>query len=87
MTALTLSVAQMLAIEADPASNTLPASDTWTVTDIDANLKTLTLSEIAAAPAIGVTAVAGSDSPPVFSAAQMKAFGEASAIRNVSNRQ
>jgi hypothetical protein len=78
MTALTLSVAQMLAIEADPASNTLPASDTWTVTDSDANLKKLTLSEIAAAPAIGVTAVAGSDAPPVFSAAQMKAFGEAS---------
>ena len=78
MTALTLSVAQILAIEADPASNTLPAGDTWTVTDTDANLKKLTLSEIAAAPPIGVTAVAGSNAPPVFSAAQMKAFGEAS---------
>ena len=78
MTALTLTVAQLLAIEADPSSNTLPAGDTWTVTDTAAHLKTLTLNEIAAASPLGVTAVAGTDAPAVFSAAQMKAFGQAS---------
>ena len=78
MTALTLTVAQLLSIEANPASNTLPAGDTWTVTDTAAHLKSLTLNEIAAATAVGVTAVAATDQLPVFSSAQMKSFGEAS---------
>ena len=58
MSALALSVDQLLAIEADPSSNNLPPGDTWTVTDTAANLETLSLGAISAMPSVGVTAIA-----------------------------
>ena len=77
MSALALSVDQLLAIEADPSSNNLPPGDTWTVTDTAANLETLSLGAISAMPSVGVTAIAATDTPAVFSANQMNALAAA----------
>jgi hypothetical protein len=79
MTALPLTVAQLLAIEADPSSNNLPAGDTWTLTDTASNIESLTADQITAATStVGVSSIAVTDTSLVLNAAQADAIVNAS---------
>ena len=59
---VTISVAQALALEAADIGITVPAGDGVTMSDLASNIATLTLSQIAALPAIGVSGIAVSNS-------------------------
>ena len=59
---VTISVTQALALEAADIGITVPAGDGVTMSDLGSNIATLTLSQIAALPAIGVSGIAVSNS-------------------------
>jgi hypothetical protein len=72
-----LTVAQALALEAGTLTVAAPQHDSVTVVDTAANLEALSRDQLQSLWAIGVSAVAASDTLPVFSAAQMDALGTA----------
>jgi hypothetical protein len=72
---VTISVAQALALEAADIGITVPAGNSVTISDLASNIAMLTLSQIAALPAIGVSGIAVSNSASlVLSVAQAQAL-------------
>ena len=72
-----LTLAQALALEAQIVPVVVPSGDTVTIADTAANLQSLTATEIAELPLIGVSAIAATDAPAVFTTVQMNALASA----------
>ena len=73
-----LSLAQALALEGTPLSVTVPGGDTVTVADTAANIESLTLSEIAGLPAIGISGIKVTDTSVTITIDQATALEAAS---------
>ena len=70
-----LTAAQAVAFENAHIILNVPQNDTITVVDTAANLEAMTTEEWQGLATIGMSSIAGSDTLPVFSAAQMSALG------------
>lgn len=73
-----LTAGQALALEENAVVVSAANGDPVVIADTASRLEGLTPQELGAMALIGVTAVAATDQPAVFSAAQMKALGDAS---------
>ena len=74
-----LTVAQAVALESQLVPIVVPGGGyTVAIADLASNLVTLTPTEIAGLPFIGVSSIAAVDTPALLSAAQMSALGAAS---------